>query len=66
MQRTAIYVMLGSVGSGVAHFYRQDAAGNVAKGVILGMTFGLPIVGACLGVCGASYSFLQDHANQFL
>lgn len=66
MQRTVIYVMLGSVISGVGHFYRQDAAGNLAKGVILGLVFGLPIAGVCLGACGTSYSLLQDYASQFL
>lgn len=66
MQRTVVYVMIGSVISGVAHFYRQNAVGNLAKGVTFGLVFGLPIVGVCLGVSGTSYSLLQDYAAQFL
>ena len=63
IQRTVVYVMIGSVISGVAHFYRQDAVGNLAKGVAFGLVFGVPIAGACLGVCGTSYSLLQDYAQ---
>lgn len=65
-QRTAFYVMIGSVISGVAHFYKQDVVGNLAKGVAFGLIFGMPIAGVCIGACGTSYSLLQDYASQFL
>ena len=65
-QRSVVYVILGSMISGGAHFYGQDAAGNLAKGVTFGLVFRLPLAGVCLGACGTSYSVLQDYASQFL